>query len=75
LTHQVLRINDGAGLVQTPLRERNDGARKETMKENVQIIAWTIEIIVFLTAIAIGRFVWRLGKRKSREKKVPSEPR
>jgi uncharacterized membrane-anchored protein YhcB (DUF1043 family) len=45
------------------------------MKENVQIIAWTIEIIVFLTAIAIGRFVWRLGKRKSREKKAPTEPR
>src|SRR5208283_1874054 len=37
------------------------------MKENVQIIAWTVEILAFLTAIAVGRFVWCLGKRKSRE--------
>jgi hypothetical protein len=37
------------------------------MKENVQYIAWTVEILVFFTAIAIGRFVWRLGKRQSRK--------
>lgn len=38
------------------------------MKENVRFIAWTVEILAFLIAIAIGRFVWRLGKRQSREK-------
>ena len=38
------------------------------MKEDVQYIAWTVEILVFLTAIAIGRLVWRLGKRQFREK-------
>jgi hypothetical protein len=37
------------------------------MKERVQFIVWTVEIVAFLAAIAVGRFVWRFGKRKSCE--------
>lgn len=33
------------------------------MKGLIQIIAWTIEIVTFVTALLIGRYLWRLGRR------------
>jgi len=33
------------------------------MKASIQAIAWTIEIVAFITAVIVGRYLWRLGKR------------
>jgi len=40
-------------------------------REDAQAIAWTIEILAFLAAVAIAVFVWRLSKRdlKNRNQK------
>lgn len=37
-------------------------------KENVQAIAWAIEIVTLITAAAIAVFVWRFAKRSSRKR-------
>lgn len=34
-----------------------------TMKETVQAISWGIEIVVFVTAVVVGRYLWRYAKR------------
>ncbi len=38
-------------------------------RENVQAIVWLVEFISFSTAAVIAVFVWRIGKRDSKNKK------
>jgi heme/copper-type cytochrome/quinol oxidase subunit 2 len=41
------------------------------MKENVQLISWTGEVIVMLVTVAIVIFVWRMSKRKADRRNKP----
>jgi len=38
-------------------------------KEHVQSIVWGLEIVVFVTVMAIAWFVWRISKRAKESKK------
>ena len=38
-------------------------------REHVQAIVWAGEFVTFLIAVIIAVFVWRLGKRDSKNKK------
>jgi len=38
-------------------------------KEHVQSIVWVLEIVVFVTVMAIAWFVWRISKRAKEKKK------
>lgn len=38
-------------------------------REQVQTIVWAVEFVSLVTAMAIVWFVWRIGKRDSKNKK------
>ena len=44
-----------------------------TEMENVQAIAWTIEIATFIVAVLIAWFVWKISKKAVREKRSKAE--
>lgn len=44
-----------------------------SMKASIQAIAWTIEIVAFITAVIVGRYLWRLGKRAAAKDSQPTK--
>ncbi len=41
----------------------------DKVKDNVQTIVGVLEVVTFVTAMAIAWFVWRISKRDSENKK------
>lgn len=39
------------------------------MKENIPMIVGVLEVVTFITAMAIAWFVWRISTRASKNKK------
>jgi heme/copper-type cytochrome/quinol oxidase subunit 2 len=64
------KISPGALLVYNSLMQKLGSSEME----NVQVIAWTIEIVTLIVALLIAWAVWKISRRAVRNKQAKSTP-